>query len=216
MISPTLACVDYLALKEQIKQMDDAKVDFYHIDMMDGNYVPNLCLNYDFIKAVRSISNTPMDVHIMAVNPYDYLNRLSEIGVEYISTHVDCVDNIEKWIDTVHEKNAKAGVVLNIEDGIENIKNYLDKLDLVLLMAVKPGFSGQKFNGEVLEKAKELSQLKKSNGYNYIIEIDGGISWDNITECKNAGVELAVAGVFAVFNQEKSVYESCVNFKKLA
>ncbi len=207
--------MNYLDVRADIEAMDKANVDFYHIDMMDGNYVPNLCLNYDIIKAVRSISTTPMDVHIMALNPYKYLQRLSDMGVEYISAHLDTIGSPKDWISAVHNHNAKAGIVLNIDDDLSAIEPVLDSLDLILVMAVKPGFSGQSFNQHAYSTMQTLKELKAKHNYHYIIEVDGGVGWDNIEQCTKAGAELAVAGVFAVFGQEKSLHDSCVAFKKL-
>lgn len=216
MISPTLACADYLNLKNQILDMDKAGCEFYHIDIMDGNYVPNICLNFEFINAVRSITETPFDVHLMVENPMDYIDRLAKADVQYISAHINKLQgNAGYFIDQVHRKSMKAGLVLSPEDSIDSIIPYIDKVDYILIMFVKPGFSGQQFMPSMLEKAKFLSDLRKEEDYKYLIEADGGIGWDNIELLTEAGVDISVAGVFAVFNQEEDLYKSCVKFRKL-
>ncbi len=215
MISPTLACANFLNLAEDIATMDRVGMDFYHIDLMDGNYVPNFCLNFDYIKAVRSISSTPMDVHIMAINPHDHIERLASLGVEYITTHIDAINSIDGWINAVHSAGAKAGVALKLEDDVNEILPFLGSLDLVLVMGVAPGFAGQKFNPAALEKIRKLSAEKNNNGFSFITEIDGGIGWDNVCDCMASGCDLVVAGALAIFGQQDSLYDCTTQFKKL-
>ncbi len=215
MISPTLACADYLHLENDIRDMDRAGVDFYHIDIMDGHFVPNLCLNFDMVKAIRSISSTPMDVHLMVTNPMDYVDRLAELQVEYACAHVGALPDPAAFLSALRDRGIRPGLVLSPEDGVERVEPYLDRAALVLVMGVKPGFSGQRFLPETLDKLHKLSALKKEKDFSFLLEVDGGIGWDNIRACTQAGAELAVAGVFAVFGQEDmGLYEACVRFRE--
>lgn len=215
MISPTLACANYLQLKDDIEELDKAGAEFYHIDIMDGHYVPNICLNFEFIQAVKSVTETSLDVHLMVSNPMDYVKRLADCGVEYVCAHADVLkDNAEYFIDKVHKHSMKAGLVLSPGDGVEKIEPYLKNLEYVLVMCVTPGFSGQEFMKDMLRKVEELNLIRSKEKLDYLIEVDGGIGWDNIRQVKKAGADVAVAGLFAVFGQEESLYEAAVRFRK--
>lgn len=214
MISPTLACADYLHLENDIREMDRAGVDFYHIDIMDGHFVPNLCLNFDMVRAIRSVSSTPMDVHLMVTNPMDYVERMAQLGIEYACTHIGALSDPEAFVAAIRERGIHPGLVLSPEDSPKELEPFLDKLDLVLVMGVKPGFSGQSFQPETLKKLDALSRMKQEKGLSFLLEVDGGIGWDNIRSCVQAGADLAVAGVFAVFGQQDSLYDACVRFRK--
>lgn len=213
MISPTLACADYLNLGQDIKELDRARVDFFHIDIMDGHYVPNLCLNLDFIRAVRSMSKTPMDVHLMVTNPFEYIDILANEGIEYLSAHLNFLkDRTREFIDKVRDKGMKVGLVVSPEDEIEDVIAYLKDIDLVLVMFVKPGFSGQSFMSENLLKTKFLDKIRRDENLDFIIEADGGVGWENVDILVANGVDLNVAGVFAVFGQEGGIYQSSIDF----
>lgn len=215
MISPTLACANYLQLQNDIEVMDRAGADFYHMDIMDGHYVPNICLNFEFIRAVKSVTRTPMDVHLMVSNPMDYVKRLSDCGVEYVCAHSDVLkDNVEYFIDKVHKHNMKAGLVLSPEDSADSIRPYLKDVEYVLVMCVKPGFAGQTFMEEMLPKVEELKKMREREHLNFLIEVDGGVGWENIRKLKAAGVDVAVAGMFAIFGQEESLYDATVRFRR--
>lgn len=214
MISPTLACANYLQLQKDIEEMDRAGVDFYHIDIMDGHYVPNICLNLEYIQAVKSVTRTPLEVHLMVNNPMDYVKRLAACGVDYVCAHINVLnDNAEYFIDKVQKHNMKAGLVLSPEDSVRNIRPYLKEIAYVLVMCVKPGFSGQPFMEEMLHKVEELDRIRKEDHLNYLIEVDGGIGWVNIKQVRLAGADVAVAGLFAIFGQDESLYEATVRFR---
>lgn len=215
MISPTLACANYLHLQADIEAMDQAGVDFYHIDIMDGHYVPNLCLNFEFIQAVRQISNTPMGAHLMVLNPMDYIKRLQESGITYVAAHIDVLkDNAGYFVDKVHRFGMKAGLVLSPEDPVEELLPYLKDLQYVLVMSVCPGFAGQAFQPEMMKKVEELKKIREEEGLDFLIEVDGGVGWDNVAMIKEAGADVVVAGVFAVFHQKESLYDACRAFRK--
>lgn len=217
MISPTLACANYLQLQKDIEDMDRAGVEFYHMDIMDGHYVPNICLNFDIIQAVKSVTGTPLDVHLMVSNPMRYVKRLADCGVEYVCAHADVLkEDAVYFIDKVHRHSMKAGLALSPEDDVKSIRPYLKDLAYVLVMGVTPGFSGQAFRESTLDKVYELDRIRKEEKFGYLIEVDGGIGWDNIKNVRRTGADVAVAGVFAIFGQEESLYEAAVRFRKIS
>ncbi len=215
MISPTLACLDYLNIGEQIAAMDHAKVDFYHIDIMDGHYVPNLCLNFDMLRQIRAVSKTPMDVHLMVTNPMSYLDALVKLKVEYACCHPDASGDTAQFLKALKENGIGAGLALSPQDDISCLEPYLEQLDYVLLLFVRPGFAGQAFKPEVLEKLRQLDALRKEKGLRFWVQADGGIGWDNVGQVVEAGADSIVAGVFAVFGQPQGLGPACVGFKRL-
>lgn len=216
MISPTLACVDYLIIGESVREMDLAGVDFYHVDIMDGHYVPNLSLNFDMMSQIRSVSKTPMDVHLMVKNPLAYVNRLMDAKVEYACCHLDACPNPVAFLKEMREKKIKVGLALAPEEPVESLLPFLELLDYVLVMFVQPGFSGQQFNPDILEKIRVLDRIRKRKQLSFLIEGDGGIGWDNVGDVVDAGTDIVVAGVFAVFGQPQGLYQACVDFKEKA
>lgn len=217
MISPTLACANVLQLQKDIEELDRAGTEFYHIDIMDGHYVPNICLNFEFINAVRSISETPMDAHLMVTDPLAYVKRLADSGVGYVSAHINVLkEDAGYFIDKVHKHSMKAGLALSPEDSVEMVLSYIGQVDYLLVMLVEPGFSGQTFMVEMVSKIRELNEIREKRKLSFLIEADGGIGWDNIRLLKQAGLDIAVAGVFAVFGQKDSLYEAAVKFRKIS
>lgn len=216
MMSPTLACIDYLNIERDVREMDKAGVDFFHIDVMDGHYVPNLSLNFDLAADIRKISKTPMDVHLMVENPMDYVDRMAALGIEYACCHPDALDDPAVFLRALRAKGIKAGLALAPGDGVAVAEAYLDLLDYVLVLFVQPGFSGQQFQPENLKKVRVLDALRKEKKPGLLIEADGGIGWDNVSALVSAGVDISVAGVFAVFGQPQGLYNACAQFKRQA
>lgn len=216
MIAPTLACIDYLNIGENIEEMDRAKVDLYHIDIMDGHYVPNLSLNFDMVKQIRSISSTPMDIHLMVKNPADYIEPMVQARVEYACCHLDACPDPGQFLRKLQQNGIKAGLALAPEEPEESLLPYLEWIDYVVVMFVRPGFSGQQFRPEILEKIRCLNRIRAEKHLQFLIEGDGGIGWDNIHMLVEAGTDVAVAGVFATFGQPQGLYQSCVDFKQAA
>jgi len=217
MISATLACANVLQLQKDIEELDRAGTEFYHIDIMDGHYVPNICLNFEFINAVRSISKTPMDVHLMVTDPLAYIKRLADSGVGCVSAHINVLkDDAGYFIEKVHKYSMKAGLVLSPKDSVEMVLPYIAQVDYLLVMLVEPGFYGQAFMAEMVSKIRKLNEIREKRKLSFLIEADGGIGWDNIGLLKQVGLDIAVAGVFAVFGQKDSLYEAAVKFRKIS
>lgn len=212
MITASLACADYLRLGEDIRAMDRAAVDGFHIDIMDGHYVPNLSFNFDMIKAVRRISDTPMDVHLMVHSPEGYIDRLADCGVQMVCTHLDATGAPDKFIAEAHNRGLKAGFALRADDNIELIAPYLGSIDYLLVMFISPGFSGLAFQPEVLAKVRALDKLRRDGSERFAIVADGGIGWQNVLSVIDAGADLVVAGVFANFNQPQGLERATAEF----
>ncbi len=202
MISPTLACADWLNLEKEIAVMDAAGVDSYHIDIMDGHYVPNLCFNLDILAAIRKVSRTPVDVHLMVTNPLDYLDRLESCGVEMACTHLDSCGDIGAFLDGLESRKIHKGLALSPGDEAEDILPWLDRLDYLLVMFVQPGFSGQKFRPEILKKLAALDRMREERNHPLLLEVDGGVGWDNASALVENGADLLVSGVFGSLDRQ--------------
>lgn len=212
MIAPTLACADWLHLGQEVAVMDAAGVDSYHIDIMDGHYVPNLCFNLDILRQLRGASPTPVDVHLMVTDPLSYLDRLAQERVELACTHLDCCDPAA-FLKALEERKIKKGLALSPEDGVERIEPYLERLDYVLVMFVKPGFSGQKFQPEQLKKLAALDKLRCERDLPLMLEVDGGVGWDNAEALAENGADLMVSGVFASLDRQGELGERTRKFR---
>ncbi len=200
MFSSSLACGNWLTLKDDIEALNKGAADLLHIDIMDGHLVPNLCLSLDIIRGARTISDIPMDVHLMVTNPEEYIDRLSDIGVSYICTHFYATDDIVEFLKAVRAKGIKAGVAINPSEGIEKLIEIIDYLDYVLFMFVTPGFSGQKFDPKVLLKMREFKKITDERGLQIELSADGGINWENCKDVVAAGADFQVAGVFNIYD----------------
>lgn len=216
MIAPTLACADWLNLREEIRVMDTAGVDSYHIDIMDGHFVPNLCFNLDILAAIRQFSPTPVDVHLMVTNPLDYVERLAACGVQLACTHLNSLADPGEFLDALEARGIKKGLALSPEDGVERLEPWLERLDYVLVMFVTPGFSGQRFRPELLGKLEELNSLRQKRNLPFLIEVDGGISWENAGAIVKNGADLLVSGVFASLDRQGDLGERTAAFRVLS
>jgi ribulose-phosphate 3-epimerase len=165
-----------------------------HVDVMDGHFVPNLTIGPPVIKALKKHSSILFDVHLMISPVHKYIESYADAGADIITIHPEATDNLESSISKIRSLNKKVGISLNPETKIDVVKNHLDKIDLILIMSVNPGFGGQKFIPEVLTKVKELKKIQKEKGLNFDIEIDGGINFENSKIAINAGVNILVSG----------------------
>ena len=193
-ISPSILSADFSELGKEIKRLDEAGADLIHVDVMDGHFVPNLTIGPPVIKALRKFTNIPFDVHLMISPVHKYIKDFANAGSDIITIHPETTDNLNSSINHIKDMKKKVGISLNPDKPISLIKNYLKDIDLVLIMSVHPGFGGQKFMPEVIEKIKKLFQIKKDNKLNFDIEVDGGINFSNSKEVISAGANILVSG----------------------
>jgi ribulose-phosphate 3-epimerase len=193
-ISPSILSADFSELGNEIKRLEKGGADMIHVDVMDGHFVPNLTIGPPVIKALKKNSKIPFDVHLMISPVHKYIEDYSNAGADIITIHPEGTDNLKSSILKIKELNKKAGVSLNPETNINVILNELDKIDLILIMSVNPGFGGQKFMPEVLTKIKELKKIRDERKLDFDIEIDGGINFENSKKAIEAGANILVSG----------------------
>ena len=213
-ISPSILSADFSQLGDEIKRLEEGGADMIHVDVMDGHFVPNLTIGPPVIKALRKKCSIKFDVHLMISPVHKYIEAYSDAGADIITIHPEATDNLEESILKIKSLNKKVGVSLNPKTKIDLIIDYLEKIDLVLIMSVNPGFGGQKFMPEVLDKIKELKKIQSKNNLNFDIEIDGGINFDNCQSAIEAGANILVSGT-TVFKSNNGDIKKNINLLKL-
>ncbi len=193
-ISPSILSADFSKLGKEIQDLEKAKADFIHIDVMDGHFVPNITIGPEVINKLRKHTALPFDVHLMISPVHKYIKNFAEAGADIITIHPEATKNLISSIEEIKSFKKKAGVSLNPETSIKEVLPNLSSIDLVLIMSVNPGFGGQKFMKETLEKVKILRKEIDKQKLNTLIEIDGGINFDNAKLAKEAGVDILVSG----------------------
>ena len=193
-ISPSILSADFSQLGNEIKRLEEAGADMIHVDVMDGHFVPNLTIGPPVIKALKKNSSLTFDVHLMISPVHKYIESFANAGADIITIHPEATDNLKQSILKIKELKKKVGVSLNPETKIDVVLKDLDKIDLVLIMSVNPGFGGQKFMPEVLDKIKELKNIQKEQNIDFDIEIDGGINFENSKIAIEAGANILVSG----------------------
>ena len=193
-ISPSILSADFSQLGNEIKRLEEGGADMIHVDVMDGHFVPNLTIGPPVIKALKKQCSIKFDVHLMISPVHKYIEAYSDAGADIITIHPEATDNLEESILKIKSLNKKVGVSLNPETKIDLIDNYLEKIDLVLIMSVHPGFGGQKFIPEVLDKIEQLKKIQSKKNIDFDIEIDGGINFENSKTVIEAGANILVSG----------------------
>ena len=198
-ISPSMLSADFGNLERDTKMIDRSAAQWVHIDVMDGVFVPNISFGFPVMKPIRKATDKVLDVHLMIVEPEKYVKRFVEAGANYVTFHYEATEKIDFCIDEIHSAGAKAGISIKPATPASVLKDILAKVELVLVMSVEPGFGGQSFMPDSLDKVRELKALREELGLDFIIEIDGGISAKNAAVVFEAGCDAVVAGS-AVFS----------------
>lgn len=214
MIAPSILSADFARLGEEITEVLNCGADVIHIDVMDGHFVPNITIGPLVVKAVRKITDAPLDVHLMIEDPDMYLDDFAEAGADWITVHAETGYHLHRTIHRIKELGKKAGVVLNPATPLASIEWILEDIDLVMLMSVNPGFGGQSFIPATITKIKQLREMISARGLNVGIEVDGGIGPDNIGEVARAGANIFVAGsaIFGQDNYRQAIDKMTTNF----
>ncbi|MGM0316570.1 MULTISPECIES: ribulose-phosphate 3-epimerase [unclassified Enterococcus] len=195
-IAPSILSADFANLQADIERVEKGGADYIHVDVMDGQFVPNITFGSNVVQAIRPITKLPLDVHLMIINPENYIADFAKAGSDIITVHVESTPHIHRAIQMIKDLDVKAGVVINPGTPIEMIKHVLPLVDQVLVMTVNPGFGGQSFITETVDKIAELAELRKVNDWTYQIEVDGGIVPETAKICREAGADVFVAGSY--------------------
>lgn len=200
-LAPSILSADFANLERDIRLVEELGADYIHVDVMDGQFVPNITLGPNIVSAIRPVTKLPLDVHLMIVQPENYINAFAEAGADIITVHQEATPHIHRALQMIKNAGVKAGVTINPGTPLSMIENVLDLADQVLVMTVNPGFGGQSFIENSLEKIAQLKEWKETKGYTYEIEVDGGIVPETVARCKEAGAEVFVAGSY-IYNAE--------------
>lgn len=195
-IAPSILSADFANLGQDVKMVEELGADYIHVDVMDGHFVPNITFGPNVVAAIRPITKLPLDCHLMIEQPELYVADFANAGADIINVHVEATPHIHRVLQLIKSLGVKAGVTINPGTPVSAIAHVLSMADLVLVMTVNPGFGGQKFIPEMMEKVAELATLRDEKGYDYEIEVDGGVTAETIGACKEAGADVFVAGSY--------------------
>ena len=211
-ISPSILSADFSQLGKEIINLEKSGADMIHVDVMDGHFVPNITIGPPVIKSLRKLTKLLFDVHLMISPVHKYIEDFANAGSDIITIHPEATDDLDLSIKLIKKLNKKVGISLNPDTEIRKVENYLDQIDLILVMSVFPGFGGQKFMPEIIDKIKNLKSLKTKNKLSYDIEVDGGINFENSKKVKEAGANILVSGT-TIFKENKGDLK--MNIEKL-
>ena len=213
MISPSLLSADFTNLEKEIKILNEEKVDFLHLDIMDGNYVPNISYGPGIVKSLRELTEIPFDTHLMIERPENFIEKFVEAGSDIITIHPSTTKHLDRTLSLIKSYGKKVGLAINPGDSLDVLDYNLEKLDLVLIMSVNPGFGGQKFIPSALKKIKEVKKLIQERNLSTLIEVDGGVKLNNAKDILEAGADILVSGS-GIFEKGKT-RENIKAFKEI-
>lgn len=196
-IAPSILSADFAKLGDELRDLQKAGADWIHVDVMDGHFVPNLTIGVPVVASLRSVTNLPLDVHLMITHPGNYIEQFVRAGASYLTLHIESEGNIPALLRKIRELGCKAGITLRPGTAVELLLPLLGLVDLVLVMTVEPGFGGQSFREDQVGKIDQLKKWRDQNQWKYLIEVDGGLNNKTIKECKNADVIVAGSYVFS-------------------
>lgn len=214
--SPSIANCNTLHVREDIEELRRAGIQFLHVDLMDGNYVPNLCFPVRMMQDLKAeYPDMVLDVHMMVTDPIAYVDRMAEAGVDYLSFHEDSTHFAVRTIDRILNRGMKPGIVINPSQQVDVIRPYADMLDMVTLMAVEPGFAGQRFMVRAVDRVAELATLRKQCGKDFLINVDGAMTYEGLVPCVKRGANVIVTGIFTIFQQPEGIAGACKKFNRI-
>lgn len=200
-VAPSILSADFSKLGADVQEICEFGADYIHVDVMDGAFVPNISFGAGVMKSLNNVATIPYDVHLMIEDPDRYIEDFVTPNTEFITVHQEACRHLDRTIQHIHSTGVKTGVALNPATPIVMVEDVLDKVDMILIMSVNPGFGGQKFIPRALDKIRRLDEIRKASGYDFVIEVDGGVNLQNCEELKSVGTDILVAGS-AVFKAE--------------
>jgi ribulose-phosphate 3-epimerase len=217
-IAPSILTADLANLENQIRYLELGGADLIHIDVMDGSFVPNITFGPIMVRTIKKLTNIPLDVHLMIVNPEKYIEEFIDSGASYLTIHQEASIHLDRAVTQIKNKGAKAGVSLNPSTPLNTVEEILEITDMILIMSVNPGFGGQTFINNSLKKISKLKNIISSNGYHTLIEVDGGINLENVEKAVKVGADVLVIGN-SIFGSTDipsitKIFKSRANFNK--